>query len=270
MASRDCPRIHCHIGCQEEFRSGHEQVADAGLGLWLWAVGQLLVVRTPWVALSVDPTSSAAQREKRDRCVGAGAATACGGGDLCEAEVRALSKQAVELQRKPLRCWLTHEASADPRSERASSERTSATAEVARVLADLESTMGPSPSNRASVLLRTQLEQTKKDRDEKAVEAATTKRDQWPVSLQTAQDVQIAHVGSSDAIPVPPLDVFSDLSLCRSREGSCHPFSRVRVRCSDAVQFFSWKRTASAAVSSSLAFSLLPLVLYAVAPSPRP
>ena len=32
---------------------GHEKAADAGLGLLLWGVGQLPVIHTPWLAISV-------------------------------------------------------------------------------------------------------------------------------------------------------------------------------------------------------------------------
>ena len=42
-----------YIGCQEEFRLRDEKAADAGLGLLLWGAGQLLVIHTPWVAISV-------------------------------------------------------------------------------------------------------------------------------------------------------------------------------------------------------------------------
>ena len=60
--------VHEFTGTQAARRnagSGHEQAAGAGLGLLLWRVGQLLVIHTPWVAISVvnsvAPTVSTAQ-----------------------------------------------------------------------------------------------------------------------------------------------------------------------------------------------------------------
>ena len=53
-ACRDCASIHWHMrAARRKSGSGHEQAADAGLGLLLRWSEQLFVIRTPWVALSV-------------------------------------------------------------------------------------------------------------------------------------------------------------------------------------------------------------------------
>ena len=141
------------------------------------------------------------RNEKRYRCgrgdSGSGTGKSASRG-LRDAVVRALRKVLAERQRKasakPPGAPAANADSSSP-SDIEDSECTATIAEMAKMLADLESKMGP--SHPASMLLRTQLEKAKKQRDgaspflekiqavekclttrQKAVEASTAKRDQ--------------------------------------------------------------------------------------------
>ena len=89
-----------------------------------------------------------------------------GGSDPRDGEVRASRKQLAGMQRKTsAKSPEAPAANADSSSPFDSeySECTATIAEMAKMLADLESKMGP--SHPASILLRTQLEDAKKERD---------------------------------------------------------------------------------------------------------
>ena len=127
-----------------------------------------------------------------------------------DAEVRDLRKQLAELQRKTSAKsppWLLRRRTLTPHRPLTASTLSARprSAEMAKMLADLESKMVP--SHPASILLRTQLEEAKKERDgakpllekiqaaekrlktrQKAVEAATAKGDQLQQSLQATQE----------------------------------------------------------------------------------
>ena len=132
------------------------------------------------------------RRGRGDKGTGTGRSVSRGGIDPRDAEVRALSKQVAALQKKTSVKAPEAPAANDDSSTPSDSE-----------LSELESVMGP--SHPATFLLRTQLEEAKKERDDskplleiqalekrlkkrqRAVEAATAKRDQLQHSLQAAR-----------------------------------------------------------------------------------
>ena len=148
-------------------------------------------------------TSRKMRYGRGDRGRGSGGSATHGGGvDPRDAEVRAVRKQLAELQRKTS-APVANVASSSSPSDSERSECTATIAELARMLTDLESMMGA--SHPASLLLRTQLEEAKTERDgaqpllekiqtaekrfrarQKSVEVSAAKRDQLQLSLQAS------------------------------------------------------------------------------------
>ena len=99
------------------------------------------------------------------RGAGTGRSASRGGSDPRDAEVRDLWKQVAELQKKisakSPEAFAAERCSSSSGSER--SECTATIAEMAKMLSDLESKMGL--SHPATILLRNQLEEAKKERD---------------------------------------------------------------------------------------------------------